>query len=80
MEKKNVFVVVGFVLFQSLTLLPGLSDDVSSTLTHHLGDIERAVGLIGHSYRAVYRLGLHLEKREIFNEWPTIKSDLMTVV
>lgn len=52
-------------LFWSLTLLPGLSDDVSGTLAHYLGDIQRAVGLIGHSHRAIYSLCLHLEKKQI---------------
>lgn len=53
------------VLFRSLTLLPGLSDDISGALAHHLGDIQRAVGLIGHSHGAVYSLRLHLEKRDV---------------
>lgn len=45
------------------TLLPGLSDDVGGALAHHLGDVKRAVGLIGHSHWAVHSLGLHLQKR-----------------
>lgn len=52
-----------YVLFLSLTLLAGLSDDISSALAHHLGDVQRAVRLIGHGHGAVYSLGLHLEKK-----------------
>lgn len=53
------------ILFQSLTFLPGLSNDISSTFAHHLGDVQRAVGLICHSHRAVYSLSLHLVNRRL---------------
>lgn len=43
-----------------LTLFPGVGDDVGGALAHHLGDVERAVGLIGHGDGAVHRLRLHL--------------------
>jgi hypothetical protein len=46
---------------QSLTLLPGLSDDISSTLAHHLGDVEGTISLIGYCHRAVDSLRLHLK-------------------
>lgn len=58
-ERKEtvMFAIVGD---QTCTFFPGLGDDISSTLAHHLGDVKRAVGLIGHSYGPVDRLSLHL--------------------
>lgn len=44
----------------SLTLLPGLGNDISGRLAHHLGDVERAVGLLGDGDGPVHRLCLHL--------------------
>ena len=44
-----------------LTPFPGKSNDISSTLAHHLGDVEWTVGLIGYSDRAIDCLGLHLQ-------------------
>ena len=43
-----------------LTLFPGLGDDISSTLAHHLGDVKRTVGLIGYRHGPVHCLRLHL--------------------
>lgn len=61
------FLLLHLVTYQSLTLLPGLSDDIGGALAHHLGDVERAVGLIGHGHRAVHGLRLHLGKRCAFS-------------
>lgn len=44
-----------------VTLFPGEGNDISSTLAHHFGDIERTVGLIGYGDRAVDSLSLHLQ-------------------
>ena len=44
----------------SLTFFPGIGDDISGALAHDLGDVEGAVGLIGHRDGAVHCLGLHL--------------------
>lgn len=61
---------MGSIFILVLTLLPGLSDDIRSALAHHLGDIQRAVGLVGYSHRAVNSLRLHLEYRRVhFNRW-----------
>lgn len=44
-----------------LTPFPGKSYDIGSALAHHLGDVERTVGLIGYGDRAIDCLGLHLQ-------------------
>lgn len=44
-----------------LTLFSGESDDVCSTFAHHLGDVERTVGLVGYSDSTIDRFGLHLQ-------------------
>lgn len=46
----------------ALTLFPGLGDDFSRALAHHLGDVQRTVGLVGNGDRTVHSLGLHLQK------------------
>ena len=48
-----------------LTPFPGEGNDISSTLAHHLGDVEGTVGLIGDGNRAVDCLGLHLQTHRV---------------
>lgn len=48
---------------KSLTLFPGLSNDISSTFAHHLGDVQGTVGLVGNGDGSVHSLCLHLGNR-----------------
>lgn len=54
------------------TLLSGLSDDVGGALAHHLGDVKRAVGLIGHRHWAVHSLSLDLQTSERKKRWDSV--------
>ena len=46
------------------TFFPGLGNDVGSTLAHHLGNIERAVGLAGDGDGSEHRLRLQLQGQD----------------
>jgi len=46
----------------TLTLFPGLGDDFSRALAHHLGDVQGAVGLVGNGNRAIHGFGLDLQR------------------
>ncbi len=47
-----------------LTSLPSKRNNISSTLAHHLGDVEGTVGLIGDGDGAIDSLSLHLQTQE----------------
>lgn len=46
----------------ALTLLPGLGDDLSRALAHHLGDVQRAVGLVANGDGTIHGFCLHLQQ------------------
>ena len=57
------------------TFFPGLGNDVGSTLAHHLGNVERAVGLAGDGDGSEHRLRLQLHGQDT----TLVTSPLVTV-
>lgn len=55
-------------LFFIFTLLPGLGNNISSSFTHHLGDVERAVCLFSDGDGSIHSLCLHLVSRK-HSQW-----------
>lgn len=45
-----------------LTLFPGLGDDFGCALAHHLGDVQRAVSLVGDGDGPIHSFRLDLQE------------------